>query len=623
MPTIGHTACLWQDKKLLIYGGENEHREHLSDVVIFDIETATWTSPAVSGPIPKGRCRHAATLYDEKLFVSGGLTGPHNDTLNDVCYLDLRTWTWSRSWRFVPRFDHSTWVWADRLWVFAGMGPDMERTGELWWLDLKSSPAFKGCPEVGNADHLSARPMQSRPGPTVPAVQNSSASNAIMNQANSRTAQAKPVTRPMAPGAIGSMRFHSGAKVPSFTAGIHFCSHFYGAMLYFATPAGPARLADLGVSAFELDAMRWQRLADGPETFDNAYRWSYLVMDEEGSRGWLIGTTFEYVENVNGTIEEYLSHVIPLDFTKYGLLGGGLSSNKFGPRRFPASDSCPTSTLSGPAVDLAGMFDRPLEAGCGSDFQITAVRDESSADEEDVLSLPDEPQGSSASGSTSSLHSPPINVHKLILLARWPHFTRAYAAQMVEFHSKKMHIPEPYSIVRAFLWYLYTDSIDTHPEYCPSLYEVAGMLVMANVYDMPRLRLLCGHRLSREMDVESAATIWEKAGLANDEWLRRRAAQYCLVHWGRLVRTQGFKRLSQGSMAELCEVIDIEGRVVGGDELEVVGGLGGGKFGFGGLGGGGGAGRGWGRRRSTGVTMSDGLELDGEEGEDDEAMEVS
>jgi hypothetical protein len=154
---------------------------------------------------------------------------------------------------------------------------------------------------------------------------------------------------------------------------------------------------------------------------------------------------------------------------------------------------------------------------------------------------------------------------------------------MVEFHTKRMHIPEPYSVVRAFLYYLYTDSILPHPEYCQDLTDVAGMLVMANLYDMPKLRLLCVHRLSRELDVEHAAIIWERAGRTNEEWLKRRAASFCLTHWGRIVRTEGFKSLSRGSLMELCEAVDTEGRVVGGEELEVVGGLGGGKFGVGGV----------------------------------------
>ena len=623
----GHTACLWQGNKLLIYGGENEHREHLSDVVVFDLESATWTSPAVLGPIPKGRGRHAATVHDEKLFIVGGLTGHDSQTLNDVCYLDLKTWTWSRSWKFVPRFDHSVWVWNDRLWVFGGLGPDMERTGELWWLDLKSNPAFKGCPSLGTADqqNISNRPVHSRPslGSNI-VTAHSSATPSTANQANSRTTSARPApsNRPLAPGSISSIRFHSGANIPSFTAGIHFHEDSSGAMINFATPAGPARVAESSIAALDLSTMRWQKLAEGHETFDGTYRWNYCVKSADGTKAWLLGTTNEVVENANGGLEEYLSHVLVLDLTKYGLLGGGAFDLGSGTGRLPASDACQTSVLHGPAVDLANVFDRPPESGSGSDFQVTAIRDDCRTDDEEVLSLPDESHGSSTPNSSSGINSPPINVHKLILLARWPHFTRAYAAQMVEFHSKKMHIPEPYSVVRAFLWYLYTDSIQTHQEYCPTLHEVAGMLVMANVYDMPRLRMLCAHRLSREMDIESAATIWERAGMANDEWLRRRAAQFCLMHWGRLVRTQGFKRLSQASMAELCEVIDVEGRVVGGEELEYVGGLGGGKFGTGGLSGWG-IGRGWARRRSTGVTMSDALDGDGEEGEDDEAMEVS
>ncbi|KAI4154743.1 MAG: hypothetical protein LQ340_001458, partial [Diploschistes diacapsis] len=437
----------------------------------------------------------------------------------------------------------------------------MERTGELWWLDLKSSPAFKGCPETGAADHssLHQHPIHARPGPvsSVP-TQNSSNTGTSTYQANSRSAQTRPLShgRPLAPGAIGSMRFHSGANVPSFTTGTHFYNYSSGALLDFATPSGPARASDCSLSAFELNTLRWQKLADGHEILDNAYRWRYCTTNEDGTKAWLLGCPIETQELANGGMEEYLSDVMALDLTKYGLVGGNIASEtKFSPSQLPASDTCTTSALSGPAVDLANMFDRAPESGSGSDFQITALRDEScNTDDEDVLSLP-ESQGSATSLSTTP-HSAPINVHKLILLARWPHFARAYAAQMVEFHSKKMHIPEPYSAVRAFLYYLYTDSIDVHPEYCPSLFEVAGMLVMANVYDMPRLRLLCVHRLSREMDVESAATIWERAGLAGDDWLRRRAAVFCLMHWGRVVRTQGFKGLSQRSMVELCEVID-------------------------------------------------------------------
>lgn len=108
---VGHTATLYQGDKLLVFGGENEHRTYLSDLIIFDLKSAHWTQPQVTGPVPKGRARHAAVLHEDKLFIIGGITGHDNYVLDDICYLDLKTYTWSRSWRFVGRFDHSAYIW--------------------------------------------------------------------------------------------------------------------------------------------------------------------------------------------------------------------------------------------------------------------------------------------------------------------------------------------------------------------------------------------------------------------------------------------------------------------------------------------------------------------------------
>jgi hypothetical protein len=195
--------------------------------------------------------------------------------------------------------------------------------------------------------------------------------------------------------------------------------------------------------------------------------------------------------------------------------------------------------------------------------------------------------------------SPPIHVHRLILQARWPHFARLWASQMAEFHTKKMHIPEPYSVVKAFLYYLYTDRIDpattldddgsssggggglaAEEHTMADLSDVSGLLVMSNIYNIPHLRLLCVNRLSKELDVDHACIIWYCAGLASEEWLRKRAACYCMTHWGRVVRTAGFQRLPRAALVELSQEVDMEGRVVGGDELDMIeGGLVDGRFG--------------------------------------------
>jgi len=200
-------------------------------------------------------------------------------------------------------------------------------------------------------------------------------------------------------------------------------------------------------------------------------------------------------------------------------------------------------------------------------FVITANRDEEDYPEDNTRALSPthapEPNFFRQQAATSL----PIHVHRIILQARWPHFKRLYSAQMAEYHTKRMHIPEPYSVVRAFLYYLYTDSISGHPQYCADIIDVAGMLVMANLYDMPKLRLLCVNRLSRELDVENAAISGNGRDAPTKNGCDAGPAQFCLANWGRIVAYYGFKSLNRQSLFELCGVVDTEGRIVAGPRV--------------------------------------------------------
>lgn len=625
---MGHTSCLWQGDKLLVYGGENEHRIHLSDVVIFDVKTAHWTQPDVNGPIPRGRARHAAVIHDDKLFVCGGMTGHDNTVLDDICFLDLKTWTWSRTWRFVPRYDHSCWVWGGKIWVSGGMGEEMERTSEVWWLDFRGTPAFEGGPSYGVAGSDEARPLS----PRYPSYAFTSTGPPVLGStgyaANSSSVQSNSATQiqrspPVAPGSISSLRFISSPNLPIQNVGTHFHVFSSGCMLDFVTPATNMPL-ETSLSALDLDTLRWQKLADGKDLFSPTYRWHYCCLDADGTHAWLLGCPKEITRNGVNTDPEELSDVLPIDLRKFGLLGNKMTQDSRNESKIPTSDTHASSHLSAIGADLARMFNQPPESGSGCDFSITALRDD---EYDDAMS--DNGMGSaglsmtSTPETTTSNTSQPIHVHRLILSARWPHFSRLYNAQMSEFHTSKMHIPEPYPAVKAFLYYLYTDSISSPPAETaaisgPTLEDVANMLVMSNIYDMPRLRHLCVNRLVRDLDVQHAALIFDRASTAQEDWLKRRAASFCMTHWGRIVRTDGFRRLKRSAMLELCEGVDAEGRVVGGDELEAVGGLGGARLGSG-------MGQ-WGGRKRGRVSSSVGM--DGtEEGEledgSEESMEIS
>lgn len=604
---MGHTTTLWQNGKLLVFGGENEHRVYLSDVIVFDIKTAQWRAPEIRGTPPRGRARHAAVIHDEKLFVVGGLSGHEDNTiLDDICYLDLKTWTWSRTWRFVPRFDHTCWIWGNRLWTFGGISEGMGRVSELWWYDFKQDPAFHSAtvdatPRTNMPSRL-ARPQYPHASHTSSGHSTHAANSGVVH-VNQAFANSRRL--PMAPGAVSAVNFFSGPNIPPQNHGTHFHALSSGYLLDFVTPAAVTPMAtaeaETSLCALDLDSMRWEKLAEGREIFNPNYRWHYCALNEEGTHAWLLGCQ----TNSNNTAYEYLSDVLPLDLHKLGLLGNTLDTDlRIDQARLPASDSHNDSHFSGLGADLAKFFDQAPETGSGTDFIVVADREDGEEDEEDV--------GSPVSETSSHKASVPIHVHSFILQARWPHFVRMNAAQMAEFHTKRLHIPEPYSVVRAFLFYLYADTIMVGPESGPNLNDVAGLLVMSNLYDMPRLRTLCRNRLGRDLNVEHAALIWDRAGTANEEWLRRRAARFCMTHWGRVIRTAGFLKLRRASLIDLCQEVDAEGRVVGAEELEAVGGLGGARFG-------------------GGVSMKEPLSQrrasvmpdEGESSEDDQGMELT
>jgi hypothetical protein len=567
---------LYQGDKLIVFGGENEHTDYLSDVIILDLNTFTWTLPEIRGSIPRGRARHAAVIHEDKLFIVGGVTGEKNVILDDLTYLDLQTWTWSRTWSFTARFDHTAWVWGNRLWIFGGLGPNMERTTDIWWLDLKGSPSLAGnITPQGSVDSLDVNLSTTHLPDSVSSSPHQMSPRSGIYAANSGSVQVRNLGRrkPVAPGAISRLRFSSGPHVPSLFSGTHFHSFASGVLLDLITPSETVRSHDCNLSALELNSLRWQRLADGQEIFRPGYRWHYCTVNDAGTKAWLLGCSLDTTNVPGGSDGNHMSEVLTIDLERYGLLGNGLSAEC--PEQdspWPYGQTGP-SQLSGLGADLAADFDQSPESGSGTDFVITAICDDhegSVSEEMSDMPNPSTYQTQPTFVEPNSSTSEPIHVHRIILQMRWPHFKRLYSAQMAEYHTKRMHIPEPYSVVRAFLYYLYTDSIAGHPEYCSSVVDVAGMLVMANLYDMPKLRLLCVNRLSRELDVDNAAIVWERAGRTNEHWLMRRAAQFCLTYWGRVVRTEGFKSLSHQSLIQLCEVVDTEGRIIAGPELEMV-----------------------------------------------------
>ncbi|CAO3668176.1 unnamed protein product [Rhizopus stolonifer] len=132
-----HSATLWHQDKLIIFGGNSEEDKYFNDIVVLDLKTLTWHHPETHGLIPEGRIRHSATIFEDRLYIAGGL---HADTMsrfaNSLLVLNLLTWEWETPLMFLRRSQHMSFVYNKRLFVYGGLREDMSRSNDLTFIDL-------------------------------------------------------------------------------------------------------------------------------------------------------------------------------------------------------------------------------------------------------------------------------------------------------------------------------------------------------------------------------------------------------------------------------------------------------------------------------------------------------
>uniref|UniRef100_A0A803VUK3 RCC1 and BTB domain containing protein 1 n=1 Tax=Ficedula albicollis TaxID=59894 RepID=A0A803VUK3_FICAL len=99
-----------------------------------------------------------------------------------------------------------------------------------------------------------------------------------------------------------------------------------------------------------------------------------------------------------------------------------------------------------------------------------------------------------------------IHVHKAVLKIRCEHFRTMFQSYWNEDMKEVIEIDQfSYPVYRAFLEYLYTDSVDLPPE------DAIGLLDLATSYCENRLKKLCQHIIKRGITVENAFSLLSAA----------------------------------------------------------------------------------------------------------------
>lgn len=144
--------------------------------------------------------------------------------------------------------------------------------------------------------------------------------------------------------------------------------------------------------------------------------------------------------------------------------------------------------------------------------------------------------------------SKPLKVHALFLCARWPYFRQIMAEQMVGTQEKKLHLSEPIAWINKLIEYFYQDTLKG----CNSD-EISGLLILANKYELPRLRALCLLVIRKTNIVRKHPVhIWRRAHQAGEPAICRMAAKEILKAWSKHVRSDAFHAFSRQEMVQLC-----------------------------------------------------------------------
>ncbi|KAI7868546.1 hypothetical protein BDF14DRAFT_1696418, partial [Spinellus fusiger] len=132
-----HSVTLWDTNKLVVFGGNSEEDGTYSNsIAVLDLTTKTWCHPVTTGLQPQGRVRHSATIYNDKLYVAGGITPQGlSDTL---IVLDLLTWEWQAPITFVKRSQHMTFMYNRRLYLYGGFREDMSKSNHISFIDVEN-----------------------------------------------------------------------------------------------------------------------------------------------------------------------------------------------------------------------------------------------------------------------------------------------------------------------------------------------------------------------------------------------------------------------------------------------------------------------------------------------------
>ncbi|CAG8641908.1 12819_t:CDS:1 [Funneliformis mosseae] len=525
----------------------------LDDVSIFDLDTFTWNHPEISPSpsSPKPRYAHLAAVTANKLMVVGGqdMSNSYIEEIN-VLDLDEKTWTSSRPFEKHCGAYRSVAVSSTNHTNFPLFSNNIS--------DSSSIASFD--------DSTSSSPSNSSDSNVTTPLRKSTSQQALPTTNNI----SNPIRKPPSVGAFnrsGSLRRTPSGQTLMRSRSIKRLqssgSLFY--RLSYTTSVTEENPNPIYLySNYNFTAVKRELQIIAPPTTSN-----YQIMDHSSNMtgatlppglrfptGTILGQHLiisgTYLTNTSQTFSIWALNLANLVWTRIdtgscflqGSWNRGIlceSANKYfvlGHRDRSLVDDYnhrQTNFDHVTVVDLEafGVYQPPpaTMATNAQELGLTLLNDTNLADFEIVTQ--DDKR---------------IPVNSQLLSQRWPHFKALVDQQadrapkpkydqetvkdlddepILMYHHRALEFPEPYSVTLAFLQFLYTDHLLTSQQHQPQV--LAQLLLLADMYDLDRLRQLASHALHQSLSMSTAALIYETAALSHRTGLQIRALKVMIA----------------------------------------------------------------------------------------------
>ncbi|KAI9310270.1 hypothetical protein BX666DRAFT_2009875 [Dichotomocladium elegans] len=506
-PRYFHSATLHSPTNTIVmFGGMGHSRASteglcvLDDMSLFDLSTMTWKKPNIKPSLfaPRPRYAHLSCITeDDKLVIIGG-QDMNNNYLGEINVLDLASWEWIQ----VKTLEKNVGTYRS---IAITMPPDARlptilsassATAALETAEKDSVASSSVATDVNN--RLARHPIGNGWGDDY------QQQNPIYLYTNHNFADVKRELEIIfSPSSSSSVvedcsSFMTGSAMPPglrFPVGETLGHHLVLAGTYLS-PQNQA----FTIWSLNLGTLAWSRIETG-NVFTSG-SWNRSVLHAGSNRLFVFGN------RDRNLLEDYNHRQVNFDHI------ASVDLEVFGVYRLPQSTCSPLAQEMG-----LSMLNEPAV----SDFSIITRENQT------------------------------IAVNSAVLCQRWPYFAElmktanqeqpaaptpaagaggetktengSESRRLIKSHS--MIFPYSHAVVVALLQFIYTDSLLTAQQYQPHV--LSQLLLLADMYNLSRLRELTIHALHQMLNMSTAPLIFETAALSHQTSLQIRALKMMIA----------------------------------------------------------------------------------------------